>query len=380
MTCTNIAPEMNIKPEKNRDSIRIRFRFDGRDYFLAPFPKSSWNDANHRKLAESIAYKIEIDIISGNFDATLEKYRHSASKKCANITPIPSQIKWLALWDDWENFLDLPESTKADHYRCVRRMIEKAGNPELSDISWLISSELAAITYNRRLSMLRSAIKWGIEEGKITSNPLKKIKPRTATIEEEENSESKKKPFNQEEIDLIIKYFSQYHPTYAPFVEFLLFSGVRTGEAIALRWQDIDLGKRTISIQQSISRERGKYKKIRKRPKTRQSIRILKMSDRLFNLFDRIKPNQPKSDDLIFKSSKGCIVDHGNFRSQYWKPALDALGVAYRKPYATRHTLLSMALEQGLTVPQVASIAGHKDGRMILQNYGREINKPSLPD
>lgn len=371
---------MNIKPEKNRNSIRIRFCLDGCNFCFAPFPRSQWQNKQHRKLADAIAQVIELDILSGNFDATLEKYRHPASKVCTNSAPIPSQIKWLALWDDWEQSLALPESIRADHYRCVRRMIEKAGNPELSDISWLISSELATTTYNRRLSMLRSAIKWGIEEGKITSNPLRKIKPRTATIEEEENSESKKKPFNQEEIDLIIKYFSQHHPTYAPFVEFLLFSGVRTGEAVALRWQDIDLDKRTISIQQSISRDRGKYKKIRKRPKTRQSIRTLKMSDRLFNLFDRVKPEQPKSEDLIFKSSKGCIIDHGNFRFQYWKPALGALGIAYRKPYATRHTLISMALEQGLTVPQVAAIAGHKDGRMILEHYGREINKPCLPE
>ena len=46
----------------------------------------------------------------------------------------------------------------------------------------------------------------------------------------------------------------------------------------------------------------------------------------------------------------------------------------------TRHTLLSEALESGLTIPQVAAIAGHKDGRMILQHYGRVINQVQLPD
>ena len=100
------------------------------------------------------------------------------------------------------------------------------------------------------------------------------------------------------------------------------------------------------------------------------------MSDRVYDLLVKIKSEKS---DLIFTSPRGCIIDHGNFR-KVWKESLRELGVPYRKPYATRHTLLSQALELGLTIPQVAAIAGHKDGRMILQHYGRVINQPQLPE
>lgn len=90
------------------------------------------------------------------------------------------------------------------------------------------------------------------------------------------------------------------------------------------------------------------------------------MSDRVFDLLVLIKPQNINPAEFVFKSPTGCVIDHGKFRACYWKPALEQLGIPYRKPYATRHTLLSEALEQGLTVPQVAQIAGHKDGRMIM--------------
>ena len=129
-----------------------------------------------------------------------------------------------------------------------------------------------------------------------------------------------------------------------------------------------------------MTRERGGYKKVVSQPKTRQSIRTLRMSNRVFDLLVLIKPQNINPAEFVFKSPTGCVIDHGRFRACYWKPVLEQLGIPYRKPYATRHTLLSEALEQGLTVPQVAQIAGHKDGRMILQHYGHVINQPQLPE
>jgi integrase len=207
---------------------------------------------------------------------------------------------------------------------------------------------------------------------------LKKIRSRLTTEQERQLSDDKKAPFSDLEIQKILNHVDQFYPTYAPFVKFLLFSGTRTGEAVGLVWENIDLEKRLIFIKESISRERGGYKKVRKTPKTRDSVRTLKMSNRIFDVLNSVTTENACG--LIFKSPKGQIIDHGNFRTQCWKPALLALGIAYRKPYATRHTLLSQALESGLSVPQVAQIAGHRDGKMILQHYGHVINQPFLPE
>ncbi len=373
---------MQISPRKDRKAIILRFTVEGVRFSFHPLPGGKWENKRDRQLVQAIATKIENDVLAGNFDPTLQRYRHKATAETVSCQKpaIRLRLNWLAIWDGYVENLNLKSQTKADHYEMIRRQIIKAKNPLLKETDWLINSKLATSTFNRRLSALRLAIQWAIAQKLIVDDPLKKIKNRQSTLEEEEKSEAKKAPFNSEEITKIINYFQEKHPTYSPFVEFLLFSGVRTGEAVGLRWKDVDLEKKIVTIAQSISRERGGYKKIRKRPKTLQSLRSLKMSERIYQLFIRINPEKNTPDELIFKSPHGCIIDHGNFRANYWKPALEKLEISYRKPYATRHTLLSEALESGMTIPQVAAIAGHKDGRMILQHYGRQINQPQLPD
>ncbi|WP_293335958.1 site-specific integrase [Microcoleus sp. CAWBG58] len=371
---------MNIKPSKDRKAIRLQFTVEGASFSFAPLKGGKWENKRDRQLVAAIATKIENDILAGHFDPSLEKYRHKSSSAEIPLVAKTQKVKWLDIWDKWVLSLGLPTATASDHYACVRAMLAKAKNPLLDDIEWLQSSELAASTFNRRLSMLRSCFSWAVEEGfvKPVDNPLKKIRSRIATEDERQQSASKKAPLSDAEIEKILDYVDRVYITYAPFVRFLLFSGVRTGEAVGLTWDNVNLEKRLIFIRQSVSRERGKYQKICKSPKTKESIRTLKMSDRVFALFSSLIAENACG--LIFKSPKGQIIDHGNFRSQCWKPVLLALGIPYRKPYATRHTLLSQALESGLSVPQVAQIAGHRDGKMILQHYGHVINQPQLPE
>lgn len=368
---------MNIKPSKDRKAIRLQFTVEGASFSFAPLKGGKWESKRDQQLVAAIATKIENDILAGSFDSSLEKYRHKSSAEIPLAKA--GRLKWLDIWDKWVSSLGLPNSTAADHYACVRAMLVKAKNPSLDNIEWLQASELAASTFNRRLSMLRSCLLWAAEEGFVKSadNLLKKIRSRTATEDERRQSDKKKAPLSDAEIEKILDYVDRVYITYAPFVRFLLFSGVRTGEAVGLTWDNVNLEKRLIFIRQSVSRERGKYQKICKSPKTKESVRTLKMSDRVFTIFSSLITEN--ACDLVFKSPKGQVIDHGNFRSQCWKPTLLALGISYRKPYATRHTLLSQALESGLSVPQVAQIAGHRDGKMILQHYGHVINQPQLP-
>jgi integrase len=374
----------DIIPKPDKGAIRLRFAIEGRNFAFYPLPKGRWEDKRDRQIVASIGVKIQNDILAGNFDPSLEKYRHRVSPQPASQIveqrPTVERWDWLRLWDAWVASLELPVSTAADHYACVRAMLVKSGNPSLDNIEWLQISELAASTFNRRLSMLRSCLLWAVEEGLIkpVDNPLKKVRSRTATEDERQRSDKKKAPLSDAEIEKILNYVDRVYATYAPFVRFLLFSGVRTGEAVGLAWDSIDLEKRLIFIKQSVSRQRGKYQKICKSPKTKESVRTLKMSDRVFALFSSIVTEN--AGGLIFKSPKGQIIDHGNFRTQCWIPTLCFLDIPYRKPYATRHTLLSQALESGLSVPQVAQIAGHRDGKMILQHYGHVINQPQLPE
>lgn len=92
------------------------------------------------------------------------------------------------------------------------------------------------------------------------------------------------------------------------------------------------------------------------------------------------RPTRPKPDALVFASPKGGAIDDHNFRNRAWKTVLTRLEIDYRKPYNTRHTLISHALDLGMNPVAVAQLTGH-DVRMIYQNYAGNVNsRPRLPE
>lgn len=60
--------------------------------------------------------------------------------------------------------------------------------------------------------------------------------------------------------------------------------------------------------------------------------------------------------------------DSKNFCKRYWEPVLGELGIDYRRPYTTRHTLISHGLESGMNPVAVASLTGHV--RTLYENAG----------
>ena len=98
------------------------------------------------------------------------------------------------------------------------------------------------------------------------------------------------------------------------------------------------------------------------------------------------RPTKGSPDDLIFTSTNGCAMayrpasyDSKNFCKRYWKPALGELGIDYRRPYTTRHTLISHGWESGMDPVAVASLIGH-NVRTLYENSAGLVNPARLPD
>lgn len=176
---------MNIVLAKSRKGIRLRFTVESVRYEFQPFPRGKWDNRRDRQLVTAIATRIENDVLAGSFDPTLEKYRHRSLSDGVTVTqfapkPKDVEIHWLELYDNWIKELCLPAHTAADHYRVLRRQIEKSGNPTLLEIDWFLDSIIAASTFNRCLSMLRSLIRWCREKKLIDFDPLTKVVHRKA--------------------------------------------------------------------------------------------------------------------------------------------------------------------------------------------------------
>jgi integrase len=359
----------SIKPSNNNETIQVRFTHEGKRYCFAPIPKAPFNDRTALAKVKQICAQIESDVVNRTFDTSLESYRVKPASSLLRKTESSNSLQ--VIWDLWVDSLDISSHTKADHYEMVRRMIAMA-NPKSYDTEWFISSTCAPSTFNKRLGYLKSCSRWAVEQGLIQSNPYEGIKPRQST-------KAEIKPFTKSEIKRIITGFKKRFPHYASFVSFLSMTGVRTSEAIGLTWQHIDFERNEIVIKESLSIDRTSngYKRIRKSTKT-GSVRHLTMTTQLGELLFTLKPNKGNDTELVFKSSKGSHIDTGNFRED-WKLVLQDADIPYRKPYTTRHTLISHAIEQGIPLTGVAYIAGHVDTQMVMKTYGHIINRPELP-
>lgn len=85
-TPTGRASKGSVQVIVSNGWLQLRFRFGGKRHYLSVgLP----DDEMNRKLAESKAQKIELDIISGNFDETLAKYKPQSALSTAtpDITP-----------------------------------------------------------------------------------------------------------------------------------------------------------------------------------------------------------------------------------------------------------------------------------------------------
>ena len=92
------------------------------------------------------------------------------------------------------------------------------------------------------------------------------------------------------------------------------------------------------------------------------------------------RPAECDPNGLVFTSPKGGAIDDHNFRNRAWKTVLTRLEIDYRKPYITRHTLISHALDLGMNPVAVAQLTGH-DVQVLYQNYAGNVNsRPRLPE
>ncbi|XWK89484.1 MAG: tyrosine-type recombinase/integrase [Phormidium sp.] len=352
----------NVAVQNFKGVLRLVWSYAGKRYYLycglADTPLN-------RIVAEGKAKVIEGDLATGNFDPSLAKYK-------------PERQNQITAHDLFQRFMENKSKQVYDRtlvkYEGLLNKLEAfwPSKPAIAITSTealkfkeQLASLVAPVTLKERIGLLKACWDWGIKNKLVTENPWDDIKVRVPP-------KQKPKPFTKEEIIKIVTAFREQFPHYADFVEFLFGTGVRTGEAIALQWKHLDENCSTVWIGESLSRGR------RKETKTGRD-RTINLTPHLQKILLSRRPIDFHPEDLIFMAPAGGAIDDHNFRNRAWKPVLTSLGIPYRKPYTTRHTLVSHALEKGMNPVNVAELTGH-NVKTLYQHYAGVVNKTKLPD
>lgn len=355
-----------ITPGNNHGSIWIRFTYQSQLYSLSGL--GSYKDSAALTRAKAIAHQIYLDCLNGKFAGDPKVYLGEQVK-----VPIKRRKKltFLQVWDLWVKSLDLEPHTEASHYMTVRVWLHDAPNSIDSLLSKFVLTRetLAAATWNKRRSMLKSCYEWAISEGYFDApNPFSQLRASN------KKSNYKVNPFTKNEVKMILDEIKNCCPHYLPFITFLFSTGCRTGEAVGLKWKYVDFNNHTITITESNSKRGGR--RVQKGTKTESTV-VLPMNDALNDLLcDLVDRN---NSNFVFTSPTGRFINPDNFRERIWKPVLEKLGLEYRPLYQTRHTVLSqIANDQGLLA--AAAAAGHRDATMVTKHYARFQGEIKLPE
>lgn len=152
--------------------------------------------------------------------------------------------------------------------------------------------------------------------------------------------------------------------------------GLRRGESLGLRWQDIDLKLGTLRVNQSLQRLNGKLEF--SEPKTKSSRRVLDLPDSLIAKLREHRARQLQEKllagskwidtELVFTSSIGTPIDPRHVKRRL-DPLLKKAGLPHFRVHDLRHFCASLLLAQGVPLKVVSEILGHTQIRITADLY-----------
>ncbi|MFT2766354.1 site-specific integrase [Helicobacter pylori] len=208
-------------------------------------------------------------------------------------------------------------------------------------------------------ALLKSFLEFCEQEGFIDKSPYFKIMLKNA------KQGMKDDPFSLDEIKTIL-----HHAPNLRLKAFLItafFTGLRTGEQLALLWSDIDFKNKKINIDKSLNSS-GAFTS----PKNKTSIRQVDLLEPVERILKKLKESEPNNKKMIFLS----IPKRTQEFQKAFKALLKALNLKEKKLYITRHTFASLMISMGEDPLWVSKNMGHNDLNTTYSNYARYIPQP----
>lgn len=229
-------------------------------------------------------------------------------------------------------------------------------------MEYLLKLNLSNSTVNKYKNTLSSIIERQVENGTIFQNVVKKVKSLKVY------KANKARALTEDEYNKLLDTCLQVKPEFYPMLYTILNTGMRRGEIIALRWENVDFIKNKIYVRES------EYKAQQGTPKSESSIRDIDMHAdvRKILLEQKLKSGNSK---FVFPNSKGGMFMGNNVTRRYFAPVLKASNIGYLRLHDTRHTYGSILLENNTPIKYVQEQMGHSSCKVTLDIYNHSSEK-----
>ena len=314
--------------------------------------------------------------------AVVEKVRDLERKRDAGTATAAGRAPTLAQWlDHWLTTIAAPRlrpSTAARYRLAVdKHLVPKLGHhrldrlqPEHLEAAYasLGTAGLAPASVLYAHRVLSRALKVALQRGRVTRNVAGLVEAPTVRRQEVI-------PLSAEESRRILTTASGRRNAARWSVALAL--GLRQGEALGLRWRDVDLGEGTLAIRHALQRQPGRGL-IFTEPKSAAGRRALALPPPLLRARreHRDAPNRGHHAAgsgwhhyrLVFAQPSGQPIDPSADYAA-WKGLLRAAGVRAARLHDARHTAATLLLTQGVPARVAMQILGHSQISLTLGTY-----------
>ncbi|ODA40378.1 tyrosine-type recombinase/integrase [Desulfosporosinus sp. BG] len=292
-------------------------------------------------------------------------------QKQANIT----FGEWITTWMDNYKKLELELSTWENYNRSIKNLImPNLGTIPLKSLktddiqkfyNLLINDKKAAATVRRNHQIIRSCLEKAKNTHLLSWNPCEGV-----TLPKLNEKEAKALTVNEMNKFIETLNSPKIGPKWRSAFLLALGTGLRQGEILALKWENINLRNYSVTIKEAISRTNAEGL-IFKAPKTKKSKRTLPIPKeaaialRLWRIVQRkeklVAGAEYQDQGLVFTTIKGTIIYPRNFTRRFYSIRTQA-GISKEiNLHALRHTYATRLLENGENLKTVQELMGHAD-------------------
>ena len=224
---------------------------------------------------------------------------------------------------------------------------------------------------------LHKALSYAVNEGYIQSNPAASLnlprgnKPQIEILTRDEQAQLMR---------------TTYQHRYGVFIRLALFTGMRIGELLGLRWEDVDYRSNLIHIRRTLSRlnkinrptDGNTTEIVIQQPKSQNSIRSIPLLPAIVNDLHAWASMQQQDkliageayveSGYIVTNPNGGFIEPRTFKD-YYNEILSIAGLRHFTFHALRHTFASRAMEQGMDAKTLSMILGHYSVSFTLDTY-----------
>jgi len=320
---------------------------DGKQIRKSVSSKSSTDLIERMKKFDREQAMLHIDAERVTFDLWIYKWLHKVKK--ADLSARSWQ-KYLGLYNNY--IKDAPFAD--DKLKEIRMTDFKSWYNDLQ----ANGSSLDTVKYINLI--VRAALADALSDRLIISNPTDKVS--FANVIEADDSDIK--AWTQDEQAKFIKYLKSHKDAEdGHMMMLILATGMRLGEALALRWTDIDLDAKHIKITRGLVRakqEDGSYKDIEQHPKSKASIRTIDLPDKVMPMIKKLAKAATPGNTLVFHKADGSyIYNKGPLR--HLQAICREIGISEITIHNLRHTYATRLFEAGVSIKTVQVLLGHSD-------------------